>query len=190
MYNFLHLFNFAILAPDDGGAGGSDSPTDQDSGDTDTNQGGRETNDQLKNLQTELEAAKKESSGKDKSVTRLQKELDELKKAQMSAEERKVHEETERQEKAAQERNQFLTEVRTIAAELAGLDEQDAEIIPGNTPEEIRENGKRIKDLLEVKYTAGFQVAKKETMNGGTPQGGFTPPTERTVKKLNDLFKS
>jgi chromosome segregation ATPase len=191
MFTFFHLTSTGFLTPEDGGAGGSsESRESQESGNTEVHQGLTDDGSKrLEVLKAELEAVKKDSAGKDKSVTRLQKELDELKKAQMSAEERKAAEERERAEQAKEERRVFLQEVRTIAAELAGLEESDAGIIPGNTPEEIREHGRRIKDLLDTKFAAGFEKAKKEGMNGGTPQGGITPPMEKTVKKLNDLFK-
>jgi predicted RNase H-like nuclease (RuvC/YqgF family) len=187
MFAFLKLVSIGLLAPDDGGAGGAEAGSEQPEEKT----GGAEQNEkdqQLESLKAELEELRKNNSSKDKSVTKLNKELEELKKAQMSEEERKAAEEKERTAKEAEERKSFLHDVRTIAAERAGLEEKDAALIPGDDPEQIRENGKRLKELLEAQFSAGFEKAKKEGMNGGTPKGG-ADSTAGAAKKLTDLFK-
>ncbi|MCF7943854.1 MAG: hypothetical protein K9L21_05445 [Spirochaetia bacterium] len=190
MFRFLRLMQLGLLAADDG-AGGGEPGSDKDTEPQRKEPEGKpdEKDQQIETLKAELEELKKTSTSKDKSVTKLTKELEDLKKSQMSEEERKAAEEKERSEQASKERESFLNDVRTIAAERAGLEEKDAVLIPGHTPEEIRENGKRIKELLEAQYAAGLEKAKKEGMNGGTPKGGGDNPAQGTAKKLNDLFK-
>lgn len=188
MFRFLSLLNFCLLAPDDG-APGSEGDPPKEPGGTEDNQGKTDdkTPDPAK-LQEELEKLRKESSSKDKSVTKLQKELDDLKKAQMTEEERKAAEEKERSEKTASERKAFLDDCRVIAAERAGLKEDEAALISGESQEEIRENGRKLKALMDAQFTAGYEKAKKEGMKGGVPQGG-DDPGKGTNKKLSDLFK-
>lgn len=194
MIRFLSMFPFLLLSPDDGGAGGGTGAEGEDA-----NAGGTEgepgdggdqgsTGEDIESLKAALEALKKQSSGKDKTVTKLQKQLDDMKKAQMTEEERKVAEEAERQEKAQEEHNKFLSDCRVIAAERAGLSEEEASLIAGTTQDEIRENGKRFQVLLTSQFEAGYEKAKKETMNGGVPKGGDDPKTG-TNKKLSNLFK-
>lgn len=197
MFRFLWGLPLYFLAPDDGGAGGggSSDADDQDDGsggtdDQDGSQDKTEDKDQtIKSLQAELDELKKQSSSKDKAVTKLTKQLDELKKAQMSEEERKAAEEKERAEKEAEERKAFLSDCRIIAAERAGLSEDDASLIAGESQDEIRENGKKLKALLELQFKAGYEKAKKEGMKGKVPQGGDDLPGG-TNKRLSDLFKN
>lgn len=194
MFRFLSMLPFLLLSPDDGGAGGGPGAEsdDPEAGGTEgePNEGDDQgkTGEDLESLKAELEALKKQSSGKDKTVTKLQKQLDDMKKAQMTEEERKAAEEAERQEKAQEEHNRFLTDCRVIAAERAGLSEEEASLIAGSTQDEIRENGKRFQALLKTQFDAGYEKAKKETMNGGVPKGGDDPKTG-TSKKLSNLFK-
>ena len=196
MFEFLRLLNLCLFAPDYGWAGGGGGGTPgegSDDGGTDEkkDQGTPEEKDlQIETLKTKLDQLEKANSSKDKSVTKLTKEIEDLKKSLMSEDEKKAAEEKERQQKESEERNGFLNDVRVLAAERAGLEEKDAALIPGNTPEEIRENGKRIKELLTSQFSAGYEKAKKEGMNGGTPQGGSGTPTAGSTKKLNDLFKN
>ena len=199
MLKFLMLMSMGLLAPDDGGAGGggSEDPGNQEPGGQPGNPEPKEPT--VGDLQKQLEDERKKSAGKDSTITnltketekvaKLQKQLDELQKAQMSEEERKVAEEQERQEKLSEEHNKFLSDCRVIAAERAGLSEKEAVLISGSTQDEIRENGKQLKALMETQFNAGYEKAKKEGMKGGVPQGGDDPDTKGTSKKLSDLFK-
>lgn len=192
MFRFLSLFPMLLLAPDDGGDGGSQD-TENDEGNPGDTEGDSKTQDpadegpSVEELQSQLEELRKQSSSKDKAVTKLTKQIDEMKKAQMSDEERKAAEQKERDEKLQEERNQFLTDCRVIAAERAGLSEKEATLVAGSSQEEIRENGKLLKSLLETRYNEGYEKAKKEGMKGSVPRSG-EDPAAGTNKKLSDLF--
>lgn len=193
MLRFLRLMPLLMLAPDDGAPGG-DPQGGEDPDATGGTEDPKETQDTtdekdqaIETLQAELDELKKQSSSKDKSVTKLTKQLEELKKAQMTDEERKAAEESERAERMAEERKTFLDDCKAVAAERAGLSEENAQLISGETQEEIRENGKKLKVLMEQQFSAGYEKAKKEGMKGKVPQGG-DDPAAGTNKKLTDLF--
>ncbi|MCF7944902.1 MAG: hypothetical protein K9L75_05145 [Spirochaetia bacterium] len=107
----------------------------------------------------------------------------------MSEEERKAAEQKERAEQEKKDKEAFLQDVRLLSAERAGLSEEDAVLIPGSTQEEIRDNGKRLKELMKSQFAAGMEQAKKSAMNGGTPKGGDHPPKGSTNTQLQNLFK-
>jgi chromosome segregation ATPase len=180
-----------LLSADDGLGGNSGTEDENDTtGDTedDTNsQGSAEDTQSVEELQSQLEELKKQSSSKDKAVTKLTKQIDEMKKAQMSDAERKAAEEQEREEQLQQERDQFLSDCRVIAAERAGLSESEATLVAGSSQEEIRENGKLLKSLLEARFSEGYEKAKKEGMKGNVPRSGEDPAVG-TNKRLSDLF--
>jgi hypothetical protein len=191
MFRFFSFIPTLLLAPDDGigGNSGSDDAT-EDTGDTegDTNsQGSADETQSVEELQIQLEELKKQSSSKDKAVTKLTKQIDEMKKAQMSDAERKAAEEREREEQLQQERDQFLSDCRVIAAERAGLSENEAALVAGSSQEEIRENGKLLKSLLEARFSEGYEKAKKEGMKSSIPRSG-EDPAAGTNKRLSDLF--
>jgi chromosome segregation ATPase len=181
MWRFLRLMPLLLLAPDDGapGGGAQDSDDPDGAGGTEDPKGNQDTtgeNDQaIETLQAELDELKKQSSSKDKSVTKLTKQLEELKQALMTDEERKAAEESEHAERIAEERKAFLTDCKAVAAERAGLSEENAQLISGETQEEIRENGKMLKALVEQQFSVRYEKAKKEGMKGKVPQAGDDP---------------
>jgi hypothetical protein len=192
MFRFFSFIPMLLLAPDDGGAGGAQD-TEGDEGTPEGTEGKPHSQDpadegpSVEELQSQLEELKKQSSSKDKAVTKLTKQIDEMKKAQMSDAERKAAEEKEREEQLQQERNQFLSDCRVIAAERAGLSESEATLVAGSSQEEIRENGKLLKSLLEARFSEGYEKAKKEGMKGNVPRSGEDPAVG-TNKRLSDLF--
>jgi chromosome segregation ATPase len=191
MFRFIGFMPMLLLAPDDGLSGNpSSNDANEDTGNTedDTNsQVSADETQSIEELQNQLEELKKQSSSKDKAVTKLTKQIDEMKKAQMSDAERKAAEERERQEQLQQERDQFLTDCRIIAAERAGLSENEATLVAGSSQEEIRENGKLLKSLLEARFSEGYEKAKKEGMKSSVPRSG-EDPAAGTNKRLSDLF--
>jgi chromosome segregation ATPase len=191
MFRFFDFIPTLLLLPDDGLSGNSGSDdANEDTGGTedDTNsQGSADETQSVEELQSQLEELKKQSSSKDKAVTKLTKQIDEMKKAQMSDAERKAAEEREREEQLQQERDQFLSDCRVIAAERAGLSENEATLVAGSSQEEIRENGKLLKSLLEARFSEGYEKAKKEGMKGSVPRSG-EDPASGTNKRLSDLF--
>jgi chromosome segregation ATPase len=191
MFRFFSFIPTLLLSPDDGLGGNSVSDdASEDTGGTedDTNsQGSADETQSVEELQSQLEELKKQSSSKDKAVTKLTKQIDEMKKAQMSDAERKAAEEREREEQLQQERNQFLADCRVIAAERAGLSEKESALVAGSSQEEIRENGKLLKSLLEARFSEGYEKAKKEGMKSSIPRSG-EDPAAGTNKRLSDLF--
>jgi chromosome segregation ATPase len=191
MFRFFSFIPMLLLSPDDGlGGNASSDDASEDTGDTEDDtklQGSAEDTQSVEELQSQLEELKKQSSSKDKAVTKLTKQIDEMKKAQMSDAERKAAEEQEREEQLQQERDQFLSDCRVIAAERAGLSESEAPLVAGSSQEEIRENGKLLKSLLEARFSEGYEKAKKEGMKGSVPKRG-EDPAAGTNKRLSDLF--
>jgi chromosome segregation ATPase len=191
MFRFFDFIPTLLLSPDDGLSGNpSSNDESKATGDTedDTNsQGSADETQSVEELQSQLEELKKQSSSKDKAVTKLTKQIDEMKKAQMSDAERKAAEEREREEQLQQERDQFLSDCRVIAAERAGLSENEVPLVAGSSQEEIRENGKLLKSLLEARFSEGYEKAKKEGMKGSVPRSG-EDRSAGTNKRLSDLF--
>jgi hypothetical protein len=67
------------------------------------------------------------------------------------------------------------------------LSESEATLVAGSSQEEIRENGKLLKSLLEARFSEGYEKAKKEGMKGSVPKSG-EDPAAGTNKRLSDLF--
>ncbi len=182
-----------MLAPDaGGGAGGTgDKPPKGDpSGSDPPADPTPEKTDREKELEAALSAKDEEvkklkalQAGEFKRGKELQAQIDELKKAQMSEAERKKAEEEELEKKRKEERDKFLGECVTLAAERAGITEDDKFLLTGQTQDDIFKKGGRLKELIAEARKAGYEEAKKDQTKGPAPGGG-TPPTGGNKPKL------
>lgn len=183
----IRMFGFRmpriLMDQDAGGGNGGDDPGkdpgDPPGGDDPGQEGKSEREKELEKALAdkdgEIENLKKQQKGEYKRGQDLQKQIDELKKAQMSDEERKKADEEERQKKDKESRDQFLGECTSLAAERAGVGEDDHFLLSGNNQEEIFKKGTRFKELIAEAEQRGYDNALKDKFKG-TPPGSGNPP--------------
>lgn len=174
-----------------GGTGGSDDPgknpddpgtPPDDSKKDEKSDREKELEQALKDKDSEIENLKKQQAGEYKRGKDLQKQIDDLKKAQMTDQERKDAEEKERQQKDQEAREKFLGECTTLAAERAGINEEDHFLLSGKNQDEIFKKGARFKELIAEAEQAGYDRAMKDKTKGKPPGGGETPSNDNKPK--------
>ncbi len=168
---------------DKDGGGASPSPAEPKPAEPKANEPGAQ---EPKAEEPDLEELKKALAGKDEEISRLkaqqageyrrgkelQRQIDELKKAQMSEAERKKAEEEELAKKRQEERERFLGECVTLAAERSGIKPEDSFLLSAESQEDIFKKGARLKELLAEAEAAGYEKAKKDQVKGPPPGGG------------------
>ncbi len=178
-----------LFAPDDGGGtpGGDPDPEQPEPEDPDPKDDKTDKEKELEKAlaerNAEIEKLKAQQAGEFKRGKELQKQIDELKKAQMSEAERKKAEEEELERQRKEEREKFLAECVTLAAERSGVSEDDKFLLTAGTQEDIFKKGARLKELLAEAERAGYEKAKKDQTKGPAPGGG-TPTRDGGKPKL------
>ena len=190
---------FGVLLDNDGdasdGTGGANSGTHEtrDTGGKESEPSDQEPSDreqkladELKARDAEIELLKRDRDGQNKKVGELAKEIDAIKKAAMSDEERKKAEEVDRLKRAEEEQGKFLDQCVALAAQKSGIKTEDSFLLTGKDQEEIFKKSDRLKALLADAEQAGFERAKKDQTKGTPPAGGGPSEGGTTVAALAD----